>query len=231
MNNQKKTKEQLIQKLDELQEKSARQADRQRKAIATLRKKEQRYHRLIDSANDAMITMNSRGKVILWNKAAENMFGYTIDEVKDAFFDLITVAPQKHKNRFKAVIAEEEDVIGPNEAYARNSKGQKFPVEVTTSTCRADRERFVTIVVRDITARKKTEADRENLIYELQLALEKVKTLSGLLPICASCKKVRNDSGYWQQIESYVSEHSDADFSHCICPECREKLYPGIKRK
>ena len=63
---------------------------------------------------------------------------------------------------------------------------------------------------------------------ELRQALADVKHLSGLLPICASCKKVRDDKGYWQQIESYISAHSDADFSHSICPDCMEKLYPEL---
>jgi ABC-type nitrate/sulfonate/bicarbonate transport system substrate-binding protein len=73
---------------------------------------------------------------------------------------------------------------------------------------------------------KRAETEREKLICELHNALSKVKQLSGLLPICASCKKVREDSGYWTQIESYVKDHSEAEFSHGICPECAEKLYP-----
>jgi CheY-like chemotaxis protein len=62
--------------------------------------------------------------------------------------------------------------------------------------------------------------------YELAAALAQVKRLSGLLPICASCKKIRNDEGYWQQVEVYIHEHSEADFTHGICPDCMQKLYP-----
>ncbi|MBA3014829.1 MAG: response regulator [Proteobacteria bacterium] len=68
--------------------------------------------------------------------------------------------------------------------------------------------------------------EREKLITELHAALNKVKQLSGFLPICASCKKIRNDKGYWQQIESYIRAHSEAEFSHGICPDCAYKLYP-----
>jgi hypothetical protein len=68
-------------------------------------------------------------------------------------------------------------------------------------------------------------------IETLQDALAKVKLLSGFLPICASCKKIRDDNGYWNQIESYIKEHSEAEFSHGICPECAEKLYPGLNKK
>jgi PleD family two-component response regulator len=63
---------------------------------------------------------------------------------------------------------------------------------------------------------------------ELQEALAKIKTLAGLLPICASCKKIRDDKGYWTQIETYIRDHSEAEFSHGICPECMKKLYPDF---
>jgi hypothetical protein len=76
--------------------------------------------------------------------------------------------------------------------------------------------------------RKIAQIEKEKLIIELKDALRKVKTLSGLLPICASCKKIRDDQGYWNQIESYIQIRSDAEFSHSICPDCAKKLYPDI---
>jgi response regulator RpfG family c-di-GMP phosphodiesterase len=75
--------------------------------------------------------------------------------------------------------------------------------------------------------RKKMENEKEKLLQELRAALAKVKLLSGFLPICASCKKIRDDKGYWQQIEGYISEHSEAEFSHGLCNECAKRLYPG----
>jgi hypothetical protein len=72
--------------------------------------------------------------------------------------------------------------------------------------------------------------EKDVLIKDLQEALNSVKTLKGLLPICASCKKVRDDKGYWNQIELYVSEHSEAEFSHGICPECAKRIYPEYYR-
>jgi PAS domain S-box-containing protein len=74
--------------------------------------------------------------------------------------------------------------------------------------------------------RKRALEDREQLILQLQKALTEVKQLSGLLPICASCKKIRDDKGYWNQIESYIRDHSGVEFSHGICPDCMKKLYP-----
>ena len=80
----------------------------------------------------------------------------------------------------------------------------------------------------DITRIKAQEADQIRLINELSHALKKVKKLTGLLPICASCKKIRDDQGYWQEVETYIHQHSDAQFSHSICPDCRKRLYPGL---
>ncbi len=74
--------------------------------------------------------------------------------------------------------------------------------------------------------RKRTLEEQIRLISQLQEALAHVKQLSGLLPMCASCKKIRDDKGYWNQLEAYISDHSEADFSHGICPECVRKLYP-----
>jgi PAS domain S-box-containing protein len=83
----------------------------------------------------------------------------------------------------------------------------------------------------EITQRKEAEGVWEKLIFELQGALLKIRTLSGLLPICSSCKKIRDDKGYWEQIEVYIRDHSEADFSHSICPECTEKIYPKLHEK
>lgn len=84
-------------------------------------------------------------------------------------------------------------------------------------------------VALDLTERVRAEADRERLIRELQQALDRVKTLSGLIPICSHCKSMRNDKGYWQQVDAFVREHSDAEFSHGICPECAKKLMPAAR--
>jgi len=73
-----------------------------------------------------------------------------------------------------------------------------------------------------------SERDRDRLIVELREALSEVKKLSGLLPICSHCKKIRDDKGYWTQIESYIHDHSEAEFSHSICQDCAKKYYPDM---
>jgi len=81
-------------------------------------------------------------------------------------------------------------------------------------------------LVRDITTRKKIEIEKEALIAKLQQSLKEINTLRGILPICAHCKNIRNDEGYYEQIEGYFHKHSGVDFSHTICPDCLKKYYP-----
>lgn len=80
----------------------------------------------------------------------------------------------------------------------------------------------------EMDCRKQREADLRRSNDELQRALKEVKVLRGLIPICASCKKIRNDGGFWQQLEEYLAEHSEAEFSHGLCQPCIKKLYPGV---
>ena len=82
----------------------------------------------------------------------------------------------------------------------------------------------LTVVSKEMAA----EARCEKLLNELQNALEKIKTLNGLLPICAKCKKIRDDEGYWIQVEDYIRKHSKAQFSHGLCPDCAHELYPEV---
>jgi PAS domain S-box-containing protein len=81
----------------------------------------------------------------------------------------------------------------------------------------------ISVLFRDISERKNAEAERERLIDELHAALAQVRTLRGLIPMCAWCKKIRNDEGYWEQIEAYIKSHSEADFTHGMCPDCARK--------
>jgi glutaredoxin len=77
-------------------------------------------------------------------------------------------------------------------------------------------------VLRDVT-------ERQQLLTELQDALARVKTLSGLIPICASCKKVRNDAGYWESVEDYIRDHTDAEMPHGLCPDCMQRIMQDME--
>ncbi|WP_028579273.1 HAMP domain-containing protein [Desulfogranum japonicum] len=112
------------------------------------------------------------------------------------------------------------------EAYGRGEKTESFPVDSK------DEIGELALVCNIMLQRRKAaDDDLEKTVRELREALDRIKKLSGLLPICASCKKIRDDKGYWNQIESYIKTHSDAEFSHGICPECAVKLYPELVDK
>jgi len=81
-------------------------------------------------------------------------------------------------------------------------------------------------ILRDVTGQKIVEIEQKKLIAELTDALAQIKTLKGLLPICSSCKKIRDDMGYWNTLEKYIMEHSEAEFTHGICPDCIRKYFP-----
>jgi hypothetical protein len=81
-------------------------------------------------------------------------------------------------------------------------------------------------VSRDIAELKKAQDEKDKVIEQLQEALEKIDTLIDLLPICSTCKKIRNDEGYWERVEEYISSHTRVQFSHSLCPTCLKKLYP-----
>ncbi|MDP1677604.1 MAG: HAMP domain-containing protein [Bacteroidota bacterium] len=95
----------------------------------------------------------------------------------------------------------------------------------------SDGSKTMLLILDDITSNKRAEEERIRLIQELQVSTIKVKTLSGLLPICASCKKIRDDKGSWNVLEQYIHDHSEAKFSHGLCPECAQRYFPDAASK
>jgi hypothetical protein len=128
-----------------------------------------------------------------------------------------------------------------SEVIRRRERGEPTPNAYETMGCRKDGSLFSFYVevakvvlsdgpatvafIIDVTERKRAELERERLISELQEALAKVKTLSGLLPICSYCKKIRDDKGYWHQVDSYIKRHSLANFTHGFCPDCTKQHF------
>ena len=103
------------------------------------------------------------------------------------------------------------------------------PLEVSTNLVIIGDEKYVLAFHRDITKRKQTEEALEDERRRLQKALDEVRTLRGIVPICANCKKIRDDKGFWNQVEVYVRDHTEAEFSHGICPTCFEKEMKELK--
>ena len=109
--------------------------------------------------------------------------------------------------------------------------GRKVPSEYKVSVIKDDegKPKYFISIGRDITDRKQAEEEREKTIDELQGALKEIKTLRGILPLCSFCKKIRDDKGYWEQVDVYIHKYSQADISHSICPECAKEHYPDLE--
>lgn len=195
-----------------------------------LRVSEDRYRDLVEHSQDMICIHDLEGWIISINQAATKLLGYEQNELlKINFKDILAPAPEV-RDQFEMYMAElKRDGFSKGLMLVQTKKGETRIWEYNSSL---RTEGISTPVVRgmahDITDRKRAEEEREKLILQLQKALAEVMQLSGLLPICASCKKIRDDKGYWNQIESYIRDHSEAEFSHGICPECMKKLYPGF---
>lgn len=202
-----------------------------RKQIETaIKESETKFRRVAESAKDAIITADRAGKIVFSNSAAAKMFGYPADKLIGQPISILM--PQRfreaHERGMARVVASSKSrlINETVELFGLTKEGREFPVELSLSTWVSGHDRFYTGIIRDISERKQHEKELHQLITRLKQSLAKVRQLSGLLPICASCKKIRDDKGYWNQIEEYIRHHSEAEFSHGICPECSRKLYP-----
>ena len=183
----------------------------------------------INSTVGGLIITDLNGTVRFANPSFCRMFDYSHDLImgKNAA-DLFSTKEIRTFSDVVTIIDIGKDVT--QEFIVENKEGRTFIVEVSASNVTSSSGelagRMASFI--DITKKKEIEADREKLIDKLQEALKKIKTLRGIIPICASCKKIRDDKGYWNRLESYIKEHSEANFSHGICPDCVKKLYPQL---
>ncbi|HAM49878.1 MAG TPA: hypothetical protein DCP92_03990 [Nitrospiraceae bacterium] len=168
--------------------------------------------------------------------------------LKDGRSDCILKRADRLSSALRLVEEESFDVIlldlglpdsnGINALQAIQDKEPKLPVIVLTGLPDEDLPiKAISMGAQDYLVKGKIDSDllyrsiryaieRKKMVLELQEALSNVKQLSGLLPICSSCKNIRDDRGYWTRVESYIRDHSDAEFTHSVCPECTKKLYP-----
>jgi two-component system CheB/CheR fusion protein len=200
-----------------------------------LQESELKFRSVAQSANDAIISSDRSGHIVFWNAAAQEMFGYMEEQAMGK--PLTILMPERYRDTHQQGMERHSstgvsNVIGNTiELEGLKKDGSEFPMELSLATWKIGEDIYYTGIVRDISERKRVEGEREKLILDLQDALANVKTLSGLLPICAACKKIRDDKGYWNQIESYIRDRSEAQFTHGLCPDCAEKIYGKIHKE
>ena len=213
----------------------ARDVTERKQAEEQIRRNEAQIRAVLETAMDCIITIDHQGLITEFNPAAEKTFGYSRAEVLGKSL-VETIIPSSMRESFVAGIAryletgEGQILFKHYETTGLRADGTEFPIELSITPHSAEGRPHFTAYLRDITERLRAATEREKLIHDLQEALTKVKTLSGLLPICAWCKKVRDDQGYWSQIEVYIEQHSEAEFTHGVCPECAKRIYPELQQ-
>lgn len=201
----------------------------QGKEIEALRKSEKRCRDIFENANDLIHSVNTEGRILYVNKLWRETLGYSEEEATTMkIFDIVEAnCRPKCESIFNCLMAGQK--CAPTETIFTAKDGRKFVVEGRCTPKIEDGKPVELLgIFRDITERKLLENEKEKLIAELTAALSKVKALEGILPICASCKMIRDENGTWNQIESYIRDRSEAQFSHGICPDCAKNLYPDI---
>lgn len=217
----KPTYEQLEQKVLAL-EKQVREG---RHAQLELQESKECLNAVLDTIQAGIIVIDSESRTVVGaNAAAGKMMGMPEHKIVGKTCQGF-ICPQEQGG---CSILDRGHSLVNSEQSLLTARGEKIPVLKTAVSIMLVGRKHVLESFVDITERKRAEQEREALIEKLQEALSQVKMLSGLLPICASCKKIRDDKGCWNPLEVYIRDRSEAEFSHGICPDCAKELYPGF---
>ncbi len=184
----------------------------------------QLFAEFADHVSESFCVMSPDGTLLYVNHAFELNTGYSSAQLLNRPGIIFDLVHPDDVTRVQAALKQYfvEGVPNELEFRTRTKDGRTRWVRERTRSTRdvtGRIEKLFTIIT-DETARKSQEAERERMIEQLQASLSKVRLLSGLIPICAHCKKIRNDQGYWEQVENYIRDHSQAEFSHGLCPDC-----------
>lgn len=203
----------------------------ERKAAETaLRVSEKKFHDLIAYSAGYICTHDLDGKFLSVNPSSCASLGYSEEELIGQPIEKFVWPDRKN---LVAAYLEELKNNDMASGYIKFSTKQGKPV-IWSFTNRVMRDAgmapYVIGYAQDVTEKLALEKEKEKLIEELKKTLSEIKVLSGMLPICASCKKIKDDQGYWHQIETYISTHSAAQFTHGLCLDCQHKLYPELFR-
>ncbi len=194
--------------------------------ITERKRAEEEYRTILRTTMDGFWITDIQGRFLDVNDAYCQLIGYSRDELLTMRISDVETAerPEETAQHIQRIM---ETGGARFETCHRCKDGKIIDVEVSVNYAKIGSGRLY-VFLRNITERKRMEEEREKLIRELQDALANIKTLRGLLPICSYCKKIRDDKGYWNRIESYIQDHSGAEFTHGMCPECWKKHYPDL---
>lgn len=218
--------EKLVQRVKKLEQ------GRQKAEKNSLENK-QRYERLVNTIPcaiyDYILWPDGRSRFIYISSQCKDIFGYDADQIienEDLLWNMVYSEDSERLKREDSA-ANKTRKLFQSEVRITLPSGMMKWIQLTSkpSEQKVDSMVIWSGVILDITDRRQAEEERERLIKELQEALSDIKTLSGLIPICAHCKKIRDDKGYWNILETYIQTHTDALFSHSVCPECSDELY------
>jgi sigma-B regulation protein RsbU (phosphoserine phosphatase) len=177
---------------------------------------------IVESSEDAIYGKDLDSMIASWNPAAERLFGYSAEEIIGR--STVTLFPLNRRDELLDIVASirRGETVSLSDTERLHQNGQVVPVSVTTSPIKNTQGEIIgaSSIVRDIRRQKQAQQDRRQLSQRLSAAAKEVRMLTGMLPICASCKRIRDDHGYWEQVETYLSKHSEIIFSHSFCPEC-----------
>ncbi len=205
----------------------------ERKQIESkLQESEERFHQAFEHAAIGKALVAPDGHWLKVNHALCELTGYSREELLSKTFQDIT-----HPDDLEADLAYVRQMLAAEirtyqmEKRSFHKTGRIVWILLNVSLVRDGQGKALYFIaqVQDITERKHAEKERENLIKQLQEAMAQIKTLKGMLPICAGCKKIRDDQGYWNNVESYIMKHSHAKFTHGLCPDCIHKYYPNLE--
>ena len=197
------------------------------RAETALRETEGRFHEFMNRGPAHAYIKDAEGRFVYVNEPLARAFERPVEQwLGCTDDDIIGVEAARTVKEHDLTVFNTEEMVVTQEIAATPDGRTRYWLSYKFLLRGLDGEKRVGSLSFDITDRKATESEHERLISELREALAEVKTLSGFIPICASCKNIRDDAGYWQQIEQYLGKHSDLEFTHGICPACLEKLYP-----
>jgi PAS domain S-box-containing protein len=175
---------------------------------------------LAEIVHDAILVVDEKGMILFFNRGAERIFGSSLDDVRGSSLDRFIpdaqrAAHREHMRKFGEANESSRSMGARTPVTGLRASGEVFPAQASIAKFVVGDKRYFAVILRDVT--------------EISEARREIERLRGLLPICAYCRKVRDDSGYWQDFEKYVETHSNLSMTHGICQECLAKELKQIK--